>query len=109
MADTFTWFPTTGHSKAVEPRVSSAKFGDGYEQRVANGINNIADKWSLTFTASKDICDAIDLFLRTQGAASAFIWTNPDSETGKYICRSWNKSRDMGKVTVSATFERVFE
>ena len=34
-----------------EPRVRAVKFGDGYEQRIASGINNDPQKWSFAFTS----------------------------------------------------------
>ena len=36
-------------TKASTPRVLTAKFGDGYEQRAVDGINNLAETYTLTF------------------------------------------------------------
>ena len=38
-----------GVSEQPEPRVLSARFGDGYEMRVVDGINNLPRQWGLTF------------------------------------------------------------
>ena len=38
-----------GIQQASEPRVLKAQFGDGYEMRVRDGINNTPRSWGLTF------------------------------------------------------------
>lgn len=110
MPQTFTWLPTASHSKFVDPEVATAKFGDGYEQRVAKGINNIKDKWSLTFVGARTVIDPIDAFLTARAGAEAFTWKNPDEITALYLCRRWTKSREKSaKVTITCEFERIYE
>lgn len=105
----FTWFPDASISKDVEPRVASARFGDGYEQRVPLGINTQIDKWQLTFTGNRERIDPIEAFIAAQGGYLAFDWKNPDEQTGRYVCRSWKKQRqDSQKVILTCEFERVF-
>ncbi len=36
----FTWIPAYGHSTDSEPKVKKIKFGEGYGQNLADGINN---------------------------------------------------------------------
>ena len=103
----FTWFPNAGHSLSVEPRVASAKFGDGYEQRVPNGINFILEKWSLTFSGTRQNMGLVEAFLRTHAGVTSFDWTNPDEVAGKFVCKSWTKSRDKGVVNITCVFEQV--
>lgn len=106
----FTWFPDASVEVAHEPKVSIAKFGDGYEQRTALGLNTDLQKWSVTFTGLRAEIDPIDDFLRARGAVEAFTWNTPDEEELKFICRSWTKRRERGvKVTLTATFEQVPE
>jgi phage-related protein len=108
MAETFTWYPDANHTLDVEPRVASAKFGDGYEQRVPKGINTTLDKWALTFTGTRIRVDAIAAFLKARGGAEWFTWKNPDEVTAGYICRKWSKQREGGaKVTITCEFEQV--
>lgn len=38
--ETFKWKVKPDMKKEFEPRVKSVKFGDGYEQRRPDGINN---------------------------------------------------------------------
>lgn len=105
----FTWFPDASVRMQVEPRVASARFGDGYEQRAPMGINTMPQTWSLTFTGSINEVGQIEAFLREHMGVYAFDWTTPDGEAGRFVCRSWNKSRERGvKVSLSADFEQVY-
>jgi len=36
---TFTWIPSVGANLSIRPIVRRVAFGDGYEQRLAFGIN----------------------------------------------------------------------
>lgn len=105
----FTWFPDASVSVETEPVVRAAKFGDGYEQRVPDGINTMPEKWDLTFTGTREEIDPIAAFLRTHKGSLAFDWTTPDEMTGRFICRSWRKTRERGvKVGLSFTLEQVY-
>jgi phage-related protein len=105
----FTWFPDASVSVETEPVVRTARFGDGYEQRVPEGINTMPEKWDLTFTGTRAEIDPIAVFLREHKGSVAFDWTTPDEVTGRFICRKWSKSRERGvKVTMSFTLEQVY-
>ena len=41
--------PDRGFSRKNEAIVFKAEFGDGYEQRIANGINNLKQSFDLKF------------------------------------------------------------
>ena len=53
-----------GVMQSAKPRVLQAKFGDGYEMRVRDGINNTPREWSQSFkTRTKaDIDNLYDFF-----------------------------------------------
>lgn len=106
---TFTWFPDVGARHKVKPTVKSSRFGDGYEQRTAYGINTLPMTWSVTFTRNRATGQLILAFLRGCKAAEAFNWTNPLSEAGKYVCREWDFTLDRGLMTITCNFEQVFE
>lgn len=110
IAKTFIYYPDVGSKLKEKPNVTSAKFGDGYEQRASNGINTTAGTWSLTFTRQRSIGLAILTFLRGCKGVESFNWTNPFNETGVYVCRSWNPSPMKGGfIEITAEFEQVFE
>jgi phage-related protein len=94
------------------PRVKSMRFGDGYEQRLADGINTQPAVWNLTF-ANRSNADtsAIHTFLSARGGVESFDWTPPDSTAAiKVLCRDWTKTMNRYNLnTITATFEQVFE
>lgn len=107
----FSWIPSPGSQVDDEPRVLSAAFGDGYEQRVGDGINNDLPKWSLKFdTRTKAEAESIRDFLKTQGGVQSFDWTPPLGTAGKFICRKWalNATTPL-TYDISAVFEEVPE
>lgn len=67
-------------TKASKPRILTAKFGDGYEQRIADGINVLNETYTLTFkTRPKDVIDDIVVFLDAQKNVTKFTLTLPDT------------------------------
>ncbi|NAU78407.1 phage tail protein, partial [Klebsiella pneumoniae] len=51
----FKWRPETAYQVGNEPKVKVAKFGNGYEQRVKDGINNQLKTYQLSFIKHADI------------------------------------------------------
>jgi len=86
--------------KSSAPRVRSAKFGDGYEQRRVDGINNIKETYNVTFN-NRTVSEADDIiaFFDTKAGVTSFDFTLPDtnsttSVTGKV---------DLGGQSTSST------
>jgi|TARA_S200002703_G_scaffold138164_1_gene128293 phage-related protein len=115
--------PDKTMSKATQPRVLKATFGDGYEQRIKRGINNLgAQTYGVTFnTRTKEEIDAIISFFESKAGVDAFEFVFPYSGTGVagenitesdpilVICESWNQSFDYDDFySCSATFKRVY-
>ena len=106
----FDWIPLAQPSVTKSPRVKTAQFGDGYQQRVADGINTIAQVWNLNFRSSKAVIDAIDAFLALKNGATSFTWTPPNGTEIKVTCASWARTLDGKSIhSLSATFQQVFE
>lgn len=108
---TFTYAPDFGAAKSQQPKVTSVRFGDSYEQRVAIGLNTNPQTWSLSFSMRDDTeAEAIDAFLVARGGAESFDWTPPGGTAGKYICREWSKTIERYNLnTIQAKFEQVFD
>ena len=108
---TFTYVPDFGAELKEVPRVRAVKFGEGYEQRSAEGINAITEIWSVSFnTRTNTERDDIRTFLRARAAVEAFDWTSPMGTVGKWVCRDWATTmRAAGVNDMSFTFEQVFE
>lgn len=109
---TFTYTPDFGSAAAYEPRVRSTQFGDGYSQRVADGINTAVDQYDLRFMLRDDSeAAAILAFLVARAGVEAFDWTPPLAGAAiRCICRSWSRTFDRNNGnTISAKFIRVYE
>lgn len=104
--------PDFGAQRNSQPRVTNVSFGDGYQQRVAFGINTNPKVWNLKWSAiSNAAADAIEAFFEARNAVQSFDWTPLNSATSyKWICRQWTRDHQYADInTITATFEQVFE
>ena len=109
-----------GFTRSNTPVIHSITYGDGFEQRVANGINNLKQTMSVTFnTRPKAEIDSLVDFFEDLGGVTKFQMTidkdtagsdNNATETIKVVCKSWQQTWDYDNFySLSATFERVYE
>ena len=105
-----TWLPEVGASKQQTPRIKKIPFGNGYEQRSADGININKEIWPLTFKGDPVKIQAIDDFLIARNSLQAFEWVTPEAKTIAVTCSSWTHTwDDFGWHTLTAEFNQVFE
>jgi len=109
--------PDKGLGRQSKPRVRAVKFGDGYEQRIADGINPIEETFSLSFNnrTAAEIDDIIG-YLTSLGGVSSFDFTFPDNRgvggetTIKVVCDTYGQTyTNDGYPSATATFRRVYE
>ncbi|WP_417511445.1 phage tail protein [Methylophaga sp.] len=106
---TFTFKPVMPATLTKEPRVRETNFGDGYSQRVADGINTNKRVWSLNFAGTQAEIEAIDDFLTSAGGVTSFDWLPPRGEAGKFTCKSWSSPiQGFNYWMMTATFDEVF-
>lgn len=96
------------------PRVKLANFGDGYEQRLADGINNIKREVNLSFSPrdNAEIDDIIDYFDYLEGVTPLTITYNNSNgnETMKVIIDNWTKTFINSTASgAQASGRRIFE
>jgi len=92
------------------PKVLSVKFGDGYEQRIGDGINNSPMTFIVSFKNNFTTSKIIRQFFVDHGGEKSFVWKTPYESVGLYIAKKWSFSPiDSGLYMVSTTFEQVFE
>ena len=98
------------------PRVLKASFGDGYEQRLIDGINNIVESYSIAFNnRPTEEIDDIVAFFDTKAGVGAFDYTIHDSNNGgettiKVVCETYNLTyTNTIAYGCTATFRRVYE
>ncbi|EMR5883188.1 phage tail protein, partial [Acinetobacter baumannii] len=66
-----------GNSNTQRFNTLSSKFGDGYEQNIAVGINNRAGEWTYQRTAYKAEIMQIKAFFDQHKGADSFLWDSP--------------------------------
>ena len=117
----------TGFSSAVQPdkslsrkntpRVHLAQFGDGYEQRLQDGINSLKQEISVSFqTRPKAEIDDLVAFFESLNGVTKFRFDLADSNAGsstetiKVVCSEWEQKWEYDDYyTLDATFRRVYE
>ena len=109
--------PDKGMSRKNTPVIFQAKFGDGYQQRIANGINNLDQDFSVSFAnrPKAEIDDIVGFFESTNGV-TAFNFTFADTnaggneETVKVYVKDFDQKWDYDDYyTCTATLVRVYE
>jgi phage-related protein len=109
MLETFNWAPDSRPSARFQHQVRSAKFGDGYEQVAADGINSETQSWQLSFTGSKERTREILDFLRARKGYQSFYWTPPFAEKMLFRCTEYAPAElGGGQWSISATFNQSF-
>ena len=113
--------PDKSMNKSTQPRVLTASFGDGYEQRIADGINSINETYSLSFkTRPKEVIDDIVAFLDTKKNVSKFVLTIPDTNDAhaqgnaekdvKVVATNYSVTYDYENFySLSLSLKRVYE
>lgn len=111
MAD-WVWVESAGTTLREEPRLRTARFGDGYEQRAPDGINHRPQMWDMVFDeVEDDVADEMIDFLRTHDGVTAFSYVPLRSTTAiQVLCKSWSRTvAGPGLSSLRATFEQTFE
>ena len=116
---TFIATPDKSMTKTSAPKVLSVSFGDGYEQRIADGINSLKETYSLSFkTRPKADIEDIVVFLDTKKNVSKFLFTMPDTNnttrTGekdlKVVSTGYSLTYDYDNFySLTLSLKRVFE
>lgn len=107
----FVWSPSYNVTVSQQPIVKIIKFGDGYEQRIPDGINNNLIKADLSFD-KRDAYEAAAIihFLTLRKAAESFVFSLPEPYTSArlMVCRSWSNNYAFhNNYNIKVTFEEV--
>ena len=96
-----------------DPKVNTLRFGDGFEQRLTEGLNQNPRIINLIFKyITESQSNTLINFLNTRvNNAESFDYTPPNETIGKFVVdSSYNKKLIIGNFfTVSVTFREVFE
>jgi len=108
--ETFTWKTSLGSSKDTKARVQKNQFGDGYGQRLGDGINSLVRSYPVIIKASSlQLADQIEGFLEARAGVEAFAWTPGNAPAAiKVTCDSWRRVDRIASSLITATFQQVF-
>jgi|10_taG_2_1085330.scaffolds.fasta_scaffold00617_5 phage-related protein len=91
----FFWTPSYNIQVSHTPRVKSIQFGDGYEQRIKDGINNDLLNIQLSFeNRTQAEATAILHFLHSREGFGAFYFKVPApySMIKRFVCKEFNSN-----------------
>jgi len=99
------------------PNVRVARFGDGYEQRKAIGINNFTENYNVTFVNRPGTeMDDLESFFASLNGVTRLMFTientnlSPPEEDVICVCDSWTVNTPQPNIrSISATLRRVYE
>lgn len=107
--ETFTWSPRVNPRGQVKLRTLEAKFGDGYTQTAADGINNKVESWPLEFVGPEARIAEIVAFLDRHGGYRSFLWTPPLGIEGLFLAKEYAPvALGAGLFSISVTFQQTF-
>jgi len=88
-------------------------YGDGYEQRYADGLHPNPRVFAIVFDpCEKSYADAVINFLESTNGVTPFTWTPPGpyATGGTFVCDDisyqWNGFDDA---TINATFREIYD
>lgn len=102
-----------GMQRQAQHRILTSKFGDGYEQRVLDGINTKQENFSVSFNnRTRSSINLLAAFLDAQaGKNFTFTVTDQDGDTNlKVVCEQYNLVYNREDFhTLTTSFRRVYE
>lgn len=107
----FLWTPSTSSEIMSRPRTKTISFGDGYSQRIKDGINNNLLSLNLNFEGRTLIeAKAILHFLYTREGVESFLWTPPEpfNKQKRFVCAEFPMNiQFFGAYNISCKFDEV--
>lgn len=104
--------PFYGSNPSKEFRILTASFGDGYSQRVPDGLNTEIEAWEMAWdVVTEEEKNIITNFLDARGGYGAFGFVMPgETVKKKWVCRKYQaRPLTYGFYALTATFERVYD
>lgn len=106
--EVFDFCPRINPTGQTTFRTRVAEFGDGYAQRVPDGINTRKGAWPLEFIGDEEYIEPIVDFLDARGADQEFLWTPPLGTQAPYVAADGYALTAMGggRYTLAVTFTK---
>ena len=107
----FLWSPSYNISTSHQPRIKAIQYGEGYEQRLKDGINNNKLEFSLSFEQRNEAeATAILHFLNAREGYESFYFKAPApyGRIKKFVCKQYSSTFVFAdNYTIQATFQEV--
>ncbi|CAK0749972.1 conserved hypothetical protein [Gammaproteobacteria bacterium] len=107
----FTWTPSYQSTVNNTPKVRLLKFGDSYESRTPDGINNSLLSYELKFDLLEiNEMTAILHFLTVRYGVKSFVWfgREPYIKQLRFVARDWNDVENFSNnYSLSVKFDQV--
>lgn len=100
-----------GTAGKTECRILENDYGDGYNQRAADGLNSVVATWDVVWEdVSVNDIDTLEAFFEAKKGYIAFLWTPPRrSVAKKWICKEWSRDiQGLKTDRLRATFIQEF-
>ena len=104
----FFWKHSYKANNKSTPRIKKISFGDGYTQRIPDGINTLLLNYSLSFE-NRDLHEitAILHFFTIRNGTESFCWLPPAprGQISRMICEEWSDVQEfVNNYSITATF-----
>lgn len=114
MADTLpsTVAPDAGLDREVTPNIQKMQFGDGYSQRLTNGLNSKPVKTEFNWSYLTEVqMKVYDDFAKAHASGEAWLFQFPDEDAPRaFFITKWRVKRVQYNVyTVTYSVEEVFD
>jgi|TARA_Y100000052_G_C2912703_1_gene63450 phage-related protein len=95
-----------------KPKVNIVSFGDGYEQRLTEGLNQNPLIVNLVFEVSQSVANTAITFLNARiESGASFDYTLPsEASARKFVCTTFPRTIPyLNRVRLTCVFREVFE
>lgn len=107
--ETFNYPVETKPTGNVNFRTRSIGFGEGYEQRVGDGLHTKLQIWNITIDSDYATTQQVMDFLDRHRGYLRFQWTPPGGQLGYYICQAYSQVPHVASQRIiQATFREDF-
>ncbi|WP_294086556.1 phage tail protein [uncultured Actinobacillus sp.] len=106
---TLSWCPQPGYTVEEEPRRKVLNYGNGYQQRMEDGINTLLRKYSVTYKIKNNESAQFRNFMKEHGGVRAFYFKDIalGGELVKVVCTKFPRSVTKTHTTFTCEFEEV--
>lgn len=110
----FKWKTQWGMTSEVTPSVTVTQFGDGYEQRLKNGLNHISENFNVLVRLHRkrdeEEIEELMSFLLAHVGWKSFLWMPPKRKVQiVVVCDKYSTSESGVYIDFELTFRQVFE